>query len=330
MASLSGEGVHTIGLRVLDNAGNISPLISQTVIIDLTPPTANIGVAPAANANGWIKTSPATVTLSGSDSGSGVGQLLYTLDGGAQTSFAGSSTMISISGDGQHTVTLQAVDNAGNRSQTISQTVNIDTTAPAAHISVTPQPNTNGWINQAVSIKLSGSDSASGVAQMQYSVDNGTVITTPATSVMLSLSANGQHTVMLTVLDNAGNSTTVSQPVNIDSTAPALTIAANPATLWPPNGSTVSVAVTGTVSDSGSGVDRQSGRFTVLDSQNPFQASGAVAIASDGSYELSVPLVAARAREARTYTIMITVSDLAGNPAAASTVVTVPLSQGTP
>jgi glycosidase len=39
---ISGEGRHVLGVRVLDNAGNISALVSQAVNIDLTPPVVTI------------------------------------------------------------------------------------------------------------------------------------------------------------------------------------------------------------------------------------------------------------------------------------------------
>lgn len=39
---VSGEGRHIVGVRVLDNAGNIGALVSQPVNIDLTPPAVTI------------------------------------------------------------------------------------------------------------------------------------------------------------------------------------------------------------------------------------------------------------------------------------------------
>jgi glycosidase len=41
-ASVSGEGQHTVAARAIDNAGNISALISAAVNIDLTPPTVTV------------------------------------------------------------------------------------------------------------------------------------------------------------------------------------------------------------------------------------------------------------------------------------------------
>ncbi|MGH9585014.1 MAG: hypothetical protein ACRD4O_19010 [Bryobacteraceae bacterium] len=40
--TVSGEGKHVIGARILDNAGNISALIGQPVNIDLTPPAVAV------------------------------------------------------------------------------------------------------------------------------------------------------------------------------------------------------------------------------------------------------------------------------------------------
>ena len=45
--AFSREGRSTVRLRALDNAGNISPLVSQAVNIDLTPPKVNVSASPA-------------------------------------------------------------------------------------------------------------------------------------------------------------------------------------------------------------------------------------------------------------------------------------------
>jgi hypothetical protein len=67
-----------------------------------------------------------TVDSSASDSGSGLAEFYYSLDGGALQPWSGPLTL----GDGVHTIDLTAVDGAGNNS-TASQTVYVDTAAPS-------------------------------------------------------------------------------------------------------------------------------------------------------------------------------------------------------
>lgn len=101
--------------------------------IDTTPPTATASVSPTPNAAGWNNTSPVTVTITADDgtSGSGVASISYTVDGGAQQTVNGAIATIPVKGDGTHTVSYFATDNSGNAGVAKSQTVKIDTTAPA-------------------------------------------------------------------------------------------------------------------------------------------------------------------------------------------------------
>jgi hypothetical protein len=116
-----------------------------------------------------------------------------------------------------------------------------------------------------------------------------------------------------------------------DSTPPAITISASPTTLWPPDNKMVPVVVSGTATDSQSGVNLGSGTFAVADDEGTVQPSGSVSINADGSYSVTISLQASRQgsnQNGRHYTISVHVSDKAGNVGSASTVVTVPHDQG--
>ena len=120
-----------------------------------------------------------------------------------------------------------------------------------------------------------------------------------------------------------------------DTTPPAITISANPATLWPPNGKLISVRVSGTIRDepSGSGVNASSAAFVVLDEYGQIQPRGSLTLRADGRYAFTVALEASRRRndwDGRHYTIAVSVKDGAGNLGVASTMVTVPHHQGKP
>jgi VCBS repeat protein len=110
-----------------------------------------------------------------------------------------------------------------------------------------------------------------------------------------------------------------------DAAPPTITVSAAPSVLWPPNGKVVPVVVTGVVSDVGSGVDASTVVFSVRDDYGLVQPSGGVAISPDGTYMILVPLVASRrGHDVRTYTVVVSARDRAGNTASARAVVVVP------
>jgi hypothetical protein len=88
-------------------------------------------------------------------------------------------------------------------------------------------PNGNGWINSSpVSASISASDgSGSGVQQIRYWVDNGSVSSTTTSPASTNVSGEGQHTVGARAIDNAGNiSALISAAVNVDLTPPVVTV----------------------------------------------------------------------------------------------------------
>jgi hypothetical protein len=114
---------------------------------------------------------------------------------------------------------------------------------------------------------------------------------------------------------------------------PAITISANPATLWPPNGKLVSVKVSGTITDepSGSGVNASSAAYVVMDEYGQIQPKGGITLGTSGSYTFTVALEASRRgndQDGRHYTIAVSAKDNTGNLGVASTIVTVPHDQG--
>jgi len=101
-------------------------LLPAPAAADLTPPTASFSLTPAPNSSGINNSSPVAVTITASDTGSGVSQILYWVDGGAVSSAAASTATVSVSGAGSHTVGVRVLDKAGNISQPYTQPVNIN------------------------------------------------------------------------------------------------------------------------------------------------------------------------------------------------------------
>ena len=111
-------GAHTVRYRATDNAGNTSAerTTSFTVVAppqpDTTPPAASATVTGDRDATGNYL-GAATVTVTATDTESGVRRVEYALDTGAWTTY---TAPITVRTPGEHTVRYRATDNAGNTS----------------------------------------------------------------------------------------------------------------------------------------------------------------------------------------------------------------------
>jgi glycosidase len=191
-ASVSGGGSHTVGVRILDNAGNISQQYSQTVNIDITAPATTATPSSNPNGAGWYNTG-VTIGLSATDSGgSGVAQIQYALSGassGSQT-VSGATASVPISANGSTILTYFAVDNAGNSESPHMLTINIDSTLPVIVPSVSGTLGAAGWYVSNTTVSWSATDSYSGIGSSTgcasvtlSSYTTGTTLTCSATSV---------------------------------------------------------------------------------------------------------------------------------------------------
>ncbi len=111
------------------------------------------------------------------------------------------------------------------------------------------------------------------------------------------------------------------------STAPVITVAPAPTNLWPPNGRTIPVSLSGKITASGCSLNPTSARYVVQDEYGQVQPQGSIAIGNDGTFSFNVQLLASRRgddRNGRKYTITISAQTPAGAIGSATTVVTVP------
>ncbi|MFB0525916.1 MAG: Ig-like domain-containing protein, partial [bacterium] len=171
----TGDGEKRVYVQYKDNAGNWStpPLsISDTIVLDTTPPTGTISI------NGgdvYTSTTSVTLTLSASDSTSGVSKMKFSNDGAnwsSEEDYAPNRSWTLAPGDETKTVYVQYKDNAGRWSTpplSISDTIVLDTTAPTGTISI----NGGAAYTDSISVilTLSAEDSGSGVSKMKFSND---------------------------------------------------------------------------------------------------------------------------------------------------------------
>jgi uncharacterized cupredoxin-like copper-binding protein len=204
--SVNTPGEHMVSYRATDNANNVSDegMVMFTVVQeDTTAPTVTGQVVGEQDANGAYVGS-AMVTLSATDTGSGVASVEYKLDSGAWTAY---TSAVQVSTPGAHTVLYRATDQAGNVSAegTLTFTVvagSVDTTPPSVSAAVTGNQNSNWEYVDAAQITITALDTGSGVGSVEYKLDGGawTTYTAPVT-----VDAEGDHTFAYRATDVAGN-----------------------------------------------------------------------------------------------------------------------------
>src|SRR5205823_2727566 len=142
--SVAGEGTHTIDCQATDQASN-QTLKQDTVKIDTTNPT--ITLSHSANGAGWNNSSPVSVSVAVSDTGSGIAAAPSCTVDGSPATVTGSASpyAVSVSGEGTHPVSCSVSDNAGN-SNTGLDTVKLDLHAPSS-LASSPTYNNDGTID---------------------------------------------------------------------------------------------------------------------------------------------------------------------------------------
>ena len=213
---VNARGAHMLHFRATDVAGNVSPegmahfTVVDPPVRDTTPPTVSAAVAGDRDPNGnYVGT--ATVTVTATDTQSGVDRIEYSLDGAA---FARYTAPVVVQAPGAHTLRHRATDVAGNTSAegTVSFTVVEppvrDTTPPTVATTVSGTRDPNGNYVDSATVTVTATDTQSGVKTVEYAVDGGAWT---AYAAPITVGTTGAHTVRARATDNAGN---VATPVS--------------------------------------------------------------------------------------------------------------------
>ncbi|MEU9368108.1 family 16 glycoside hydrolase [Streptomyces avermitilis] len=204
-------GAHEIRYRAIDKAGNTAAEKSVTFSVvapptnDTTPPQTSATVSGERDADGAY-IGMATVTVSASDTGSGVNTVEYAVDSGAWQPY---SAPVMVHAPGVHKVRYRATDKAGNAAAEKSAEFTVvappasDTTPPVTGVTVDGTRNSNGaYVNSAKVTVSATDDGGSGVATTEYSLDGGPYL---AYTGPVSVDRAGAHTVVYRASDKAGN-----------------------------------------------------------------------------------------------------------------------------
>ncbi|MFF7046886.1 OmpL47-type beta-barrel domain-containing protein [Streptomyces griseorubiginosus] len=204
-------GDHKVRYRAVDKAGNVSAEQSAAFTVvpppsdDTAPPDTSATVSGEKNADGTY-IDMATVTVSASDTGSGVNTIEYAVNSGAWQPY---TMPVMVHQVGSHTVRYRATDKAGNVAAEKSVAFTVvaaapqDTVPPVTGVTVDGTRNSDGAYVGNARVTVSATDTGgSGVAGIAYSIDAGPYLAYTAPVVV---DRAGTHTLAYRATDKAGN-----------------------------------------------------------------------------------------------------------------------------
>lgn len=259
------QGSFVLEAAQMDSAGNLSQPVTRTLtLVDSEAPQLGTWSLPT----GWLTANTITVTVPVTDSFSGLADSQFSVVGQryamtlpvnlplGHLPWQGQllTALLKAVPDGEHTLTLSAVDYVGNQQQQ-SRPLRIDTVPPTvtAQIAATPVA---GWYGAPVLLKLLATDDTSGVAALHYKITAAAAPTplvqriAPSSTQAISLTTSGVQQITYGALDQAGNAS-ASQVLTV-----ALDLAAPVVRLQQLTFYTETVQIAWQVQDEGIGVDQ--------------------------------------------------------------------------
>jgi hypothetical protein len=320
--TILANGTYTVNASTADGAGNVGSA-TQQLTIDTTPPLITLNGGPT------VLTNNPTDTISGTtDAATGT---LITVDVEAQTLSAvvngtpitqsvGQQTLLALvqstgtwnvtpahMGEGARQVDASVTDPAGNTS-TVSEQLTVDTVDPAAAI----DGGANALTNNPTPT-ITGTTDAPASATVTVTVADQTLTGQVQTDGTWSVSAahisDGAHQVIMTVKDAAGNPASASQTLTVNTVAPVVMIAGG------------SSATTASVNPTISGSTDVPPGFTVTVTLAGQTLT--TLVQPNGSWNATAMGVAAGP-----WTVVVTVTNAAGNVGSASQALTIDPSSG--
>ncbi|MFJ5888333.1 OmpL47-type beta-barrel domain-containing protein [Streptomyces californicus] len=204
-------GDHTVRYRATDKAGNAAAEKSVDFAVaapptdDETPPETSATVTGEKDDAGAYL-GMATVTVTASDTGSGVNTIEYVL--GADGAWKAYTAPVMVHETGEHTVRYRATDRSGNVAAeksvafTVVEPPSQDRTAPETSAKVEGDRNSDGAFITSARATVTATDDDSGVDKVEYSLDGGPYLAYTAPVIVDRV---GHHTIAHRATDKAGN-----------------------------------------------------------------------------------------------------------------------------
>ncbi|MDB5047357.1 MAG: hypothetical protein JWO30_428 [Fibrobacteres bacterium] len=309
--ALSGTK-YTLYVEERDAAGNWSPASSLEILFDTSTPVVGI-LAP--QASGTYVTRAGLITLSGTTGGpNAVATVTYKVNGadkGAATFASGTWTIqdLAVAEGVKTVVTVVCTDAVGNHGES-ALTILRDTTAPGAP-TLGATPATPTGLGKGTWSWSAGSDGTNGSGlngKYRHALNGGAWTELSATSVSDLVLIEGSNTFAVQEQDAAGNwSASATHKVVSDRTGPVVKITSH---VSPASSSSTRITLSGTVADSGSGV-----QTVVITGQ---QSGSGAAVITGGTWAGGEVVLGQGAN-----TLTVTATDKVGNPSTAILAVSV-------
>ncbi len=275
------SGVSTVTVVATNDIGN-SVTVTRNVTFDADPPVVTVT---SPSDGGVVNSSSLTVSGTATDATSGIKQLLVNGQSVSVASGGAFSTALNIA-EGQNTVTVVATDNADN-SATVTVKVTLDSVAPQITLN-SPLDKGDFLTNNPAAFTVSGKVSKA-LASLKINTEAVSVAQDLTFTKSLNL-AEGKNTITVEATDLAGNKSTLTRTVTLNTQKVALNVTA-PAQGYITNKKTVDV--TG---------ETQVGAIIKVD-------GNAATVDGDGKFKTTATLANENAKN----TITVSASDGAGN-----------------
>ncbi|MGK9251395.1 endonuclease [Paenibacillus humicus] len=176
---------------------------------DTAAPATTASLSAEPNAAGWHQ-GDVTVVLEAADDRPGSLKTLYSLNGGAETTY---SAPVLLSSEGTNTLRYYSIDAAGNREAAQELAVRLDKTVPSAVLTQSGGPVADAAFTDTLKFELQASDALSGIVSSELLLDGQALASgTPLLAADLGL---GAHSVRYIVKDAAGNTAEQTTAFNV-------------------------------------------------------------------------------------------------------------------
>jgi hypothetical protein len=212
--TIATDGQHNFRVQGRTVAGVLGSPVPANWTLDTIAPTVPALVA---NVGAITKLKTASISYSSSDQGSAIALYQCSVDGGGFANCASPSAFVNL-GDGTHSLAVKARDNAGNESAVGSFSWMVDSALPVLAITASPAASTE---SKSASFTFTATDSASGIATIECSLDNGAFAACVSPRAYSAL-AVGNHSFVLRATDKAANQASqtfnwkIMEPLNLD------------------------------------------------------------------------------------------------------------------